>query len=101
LNTSEDVEFLFGKSVIDVKPKLFSKGTAVRELMTCEPFAGRTPIFIGDDTTDEAAFAVMPDLKGFAYSVGRLMTGTQGTFASPQDVRSWLARIWSRGGNPA
>jgi trehalose 6-phosphate phosphatase len=101
LNTSEDVEFLFGKSVIDVKPKLFSKGTAVRELMTCEPFAGRTPIFIGDDTTDEAAFAVMPDLKGFAYSVGRLMTGAQGTFASPQDVRSWLARIWSRGGNPA
>lgn len=100
-DADEDAEFLLGKSVIDVKPKIFSKGTAVRELMTCEPFAGRTPIFIGDDTTDESAFAVMPDLKGFAYSVGRRMRGAQGTFASPQDVRSWLATIWSQGGHPA
>jgi trehalose 6-phosphate phosphatase len=95
----EDVEFIFGKSVIDVKPKLFSKGIAVHELMTCEPFAGRTPIFIGDDTTDESAFAVMPELNGFAFSVGRQMNGVQGTFAGPEDVRSWLAKIWSQDGS--
>lgn len=94
---SGDVEFLFGKCVIDVKPKLFSKGLAVQELMTCKPFAGRTPLFVGDDTTDESAFAMLPALNGYGYSVGKAMAGTQGTFLSPQDVRSWLERLWSRG----
>ena len=61
---NDDVEFLLGNHVIDIKPKQFSKGSAVRELMTCPPFAGRKPIFIGDDTTDESAFAVLPDFSG-------------------------------------
>jgi trehalose 6-phosphate phosphatase len=93
-----DVEFLLGKYVIDIKPRLFSKGSAVRELMTREPFAGRTPLFIGDDMTDESVFAILPALDGSGYSVGREIAGTQGTFASPQDVRSWLRLVWSRNG---
>jgi trehalose 6-phosphate phosphatase len=95
---NDDVEFLLGNHVIDIKPKQFSKGSAVRELMTRPPFAGRKPIFIGDDTTDESVFAILPGLRGCGYSVGRTMGGTQGTFASPQDVRSWLRHIWSRTG---
>lgn len=96
-----DVEFLMGKSVIDVKSKLFSKGSAVKELMACEPFAGRTPLFIGDDTTDESVFAVLPDLDGTGYSVGRSIAGTQGTFATPQDVREWLTEISRQAGSRA
>ena len=61
---ASEVESLFGKAVIEIKPKHFNKGTAVTELMTCPPFAGRTPLFIGDDTTDEAVFAILPDLAG-------------------------------------
>jgi trehalose 6-phosphate phosphatase len=96
-NTS--VEFLIGKYVIDIKPKHFSKGSAVRDLMRRKPFAGRKPLFVGDDTTDESVFAILPDLKGCGYSVGTQVAGTQGTFASPQDVRSWLRQIWIRSGS--
>ena len=87
------IEVLPGKAVIEIKPRRFSKGSAVRELMTHPPFAGRTPLFIGDDTTDESVFGLLPQLAGIGCSVGRLIPGTQGTFRSPQHVRSWLARL--------
>jgi len=88
-----EVESLFGKAVIEVKPKHFNKGTAVTALMTHPPFAGRTPFFIGDDTTDEAVFAILRDLAGAGYSVGRPMAGADGLFDSPKAVRSWLVRL--------
>ncbi len=74
------VELLSGKAVIEVKTAGFNKGTAVRELMTHPPFAGRVPIFIGDDITDEDAFAVMPEFDGLAISVGRKVAGRRRTF---------------------
>jgi trehalose 6-phosphate phosphatase len=97
----DDIELVAGKSVIDIKSKLYSKGSAVTELMACEPFAGRTPIFIGDDTTDESVFAVMPELGGIGYSVGRCLEGAQGTFQTPHDVRDWLTEISRQSGSRA
>jgi len=94
-----EVESLFGKAVIEVKPKHFNKGMAVIDLMKREPFAGRTPLFIGDDTTDEAVFAILPDLAGYGFSVGREMAGADGVFASPQAVRAWLAELSNHAGS--
>jgi trehalose 6-phosphate phosphatase len=93
-----DIEILPGKAVIEVKPREFNKGSAVIELMAHAPFAGRTPIFIGDDTTDEAVFAILPRLAGHGYSVGRLMQGADASFASPQQVRAWLQRLSKHAG---
>jgi trehalose 6-phosphate phosphatase len=90
---SGPIEILPGKAVFEIKPAGFSKATGVRELMRYAPFAGRRPIFIGDDTTDETVFAIMPELDGIAFSVGREMAGVNGCFAAPANVRSWLARI--------
>jgi trehalose 6-phosphate phosphatase len=90
---SDAVEILPGKAVIEIKSAGFNKGTAVRELMTYPPFADRCPIFIGDDTTDEAAFAVLPDFGGLGISVGRKVAGIAGRFQAPSDVRNWLVRI--------
>ena len=56
-----DLEILFGKAVIEIKPTLFSKGSAVTELMTHPPFAGRVPLFIGDDMTDKSVFGILPE----------------------------------------
>jgi trehalose 6-phosphate phosphatase len=84
------VEILPGKAVIEIKPVGFDKGSAVRELMQRSPFAGRRPIFIGDDKTDEAAFAVLPDFDGLGFSVGRKVPGVKGHFDAPEDVRLWL-----------
>lgn len=86
-------ELLTGKAVIEVKAVGYSKGTAVRKLMTHAPFAGRIPFFIGDDITDEAAFAVMPEFHGVAISVGRSIPGMLGAFQSPGDVRQWLEHL--------
>jgi trehalose 6-phosphate phosphatase len=87
------VEMLPGKAVIEVKPAGFTKGTALRHLMGYPPFAGRHPIFIGDDITDEAAFAVLREFGGSGFSVGRHIPGVYGHFRAPGDVRRWLEEI--------
>ena len=61
--------------------------------MTHAPFRGRRPIFIGDDVTDESVFAMMPDLGGLAFSVGRRAQGVTDYFDEPRDVRAWLAHL--------
>lgn len=86
-------EILPGKFVIEVKPIGFNKGTAVIELMDMPPFKGRSPLFVGDDVTDDAVFAILPDLKGIGFSVGRIVPGVTGVFKNPEEVRNWLARI--------
>ena len=68
-----------------------SKGEGVRALMTAAPFAGRKPVFIGDDVTDESVFARLPQLGGIGFSVGRHFAGLAGIFDSPRDVRRALA----------
>jgi trehalose 6-phosphate phosphatase len=87
------VEVLPGKFVFEIKSAGFDKGTAVRWLMRRKPFAGRRPIFIGDDTTDEAAFAVLPEFDGVGISVGRRIEGVAHCFDTPHDVRMWLEQI--------
>jgi trehalose 6-phosphate phosphatase len=87
------IEVLPGKSVCEIKHSGFNKAAGVLELMTQEPFKGRRPIFIGDDVTDESVFAIMPDLGGLAFSVGRRAQGVAGHFDEPSDVRQWLAHL--------
>ena len=87
------IEVLPGKCVCEIKHSGFTKATGVRELMTHEPFKGRRPIFIGDDVTDETVFAIMPDFRGQAFSVGRRAQGVAGHFDEPRDVREWLAHL--------
>jgi trehalose 6-phosphate phosphatase len=87
------VEVLPGKFVFEIKSTGFDKGTAVRHLMTRAPFKARRPIFIGDDTTDEAAFAVIPEFDGVGISVGRRIPGATACYETPEEVRAWLARL--------
>jgi trehalose 6-phosphate phosphatase len=61
--------------------------------MRIAPFAKRTPVFVGDDVTDESVFAMLPELGGLGYSVGREVDGVCGVFGGPQDVRDWLADL--------
>src|SRR5437764_9297686 len=87
------IEVMPGKCVCEIKHSGFNKASGVSELMTHEPFKGRRPIFIGDDVTDESVFAIMPDLGGLAFSVGRRAKGVVSHFDEPRDVREWLARL--------
>jgi len=91
--TGEALEVLRGKAMFEVKRSGISKGDAVRHLMQRQPFAGRMPVFIGDDATDETVFAAMPALAGKGYSVGRKFARLAGIFATPEQVRDALSRL--------
>ncbi len=48
------------------------KGMAVRAFMDEAPFAGATPVFIGDDLTDEDGFGAVAAMGGFGILAGRM-----------------------------
>lgn len=89
----EATEVLPGKMMIEVKRPGIDKGAGISELMRHPPFAGRRPVFIGDDVTDEAAFAAMPGLGGQSFSVNRVFEGLSGIFSGPSQVRRALREL--------
>jgi len=89
----EITEVLPGKAMFEVKRPAVNKGESVRQLMKLAPFAGRMPVFIGDDVTDESVFAILPDLGGMGFSVTRQFPGLTGIFDSPAQVRDALQRL--------
>lgn len=86
-------EVLPGKAVFEIKRAGTNKGDGVRNVMAHAPFAGRRPVFIGDDVTDEAAFAALAEFGGQGFSVGCRFDGVSGVFASPEQVRQALRRL--------
>lgn len=92
----DGLSILPGKSVIEIKPRGFDKGSGLQDLMSFAPFAGRRPVFVGDDVTDEAAFAVLPRFSGIGVSVGGIVPGASFNFDGPKDVRLWLQRLSDR-----
>ena len=98
---ANSVEILPGKLVLEIKPAGINKAVAVQDLMTRAPFAGRNPIFIGDDTTDEPVFGILAQFGGLGFSVGRIVAAVNGHFDKPDTVRSWLARIAAEAEGPA
>jgi trehalose 6-phosphate phosphatase len=95
-----NLEVMSGKAVIEIKEPGFNKGTGLRRIMDAAPFAGRRPVFLGDDVTDEDAFAALPEFSGLGISVGRLLPGASRSVRSPSDVRNWLARMVDLGQTP-
>lgn len=83
---SEGFTILPAKMAFEVKPKTSSKGRAVALLMEATPFMGRTPVYVGDDITDEDGIAMAEKLGGFGLRVADAFAG------QPQNVRDWVAR---------
>jgi len=61
------------------------KGKALEFFMRESPFAGRKPVFVGDDVTDEPAIEAANRLGGLGMHVARDFDG------GPSSVRAWLA----------
>jgi trehalose 6-phosphate phosphatase len=61
-----------GKMMIEVRAPGGDKGTAIRTLMRESPFAGGTPVFMGDDLTDEPGFVAAAELGGAGILVGEV-----------------------------
>src|SRR5262249_61119248 len=82
-----------GRAVRELRGRGWERGGGGRGLMRPPPFAGRRPVFVGDDVTDASVFAVLPEFGGVGFSVGRMFAGTAHCFSVPHDVRNWLAQI--------
>ena len=81
-----------GNQVFELKPKGFSKATAAEAFMNEWPFTGRTPVFVGDDLTDEPGLRFVERAGGVSIAVGDRLTG-QWRLDDPREVRRWLAAI--------
>ena len=79
-----------GKRVVEIKPAGKDKGIAVLEFLQEEPFRGRTPVFVGDDSTDEHAFVTVNRLHGHSVKVGPGRTAARGRLPDVRAVRAWL-----------
>ena len=82
-----------GHCVFELKRPGIDKGAAIADFMDRPPFAGRRPVFVGDDVTDTPGFATVRQHGGLAYSVSHAFPGVLGTFTDPAAVRRWLADI--------
>ena len=70
----------------EVKPRGADKGRAVHSLMARPPFAGRVPVYVGDDVTDEDGMRAARALGGIGLRV-------QDSFGTAAGVRAWLAAL--------
>jgi len=65
-----DYRIQFGKMVAEILPASSGKGPIIARFMEEPPYAGRTPVFIGDDLTDENGFTTVHRLGGVAVRIG-------------------------------
>lgn len=82
-----------GKCVIELRPAGSDKGRAVLEYLAELPFAGRRPVFVGDDATDEHAFVVVNQHGGISVKVGHGRTRADFRLAGVDAVHEWLAAL--------
>ena len=80
---------LAAKMAWEVRPAGTDKGVAVRGLMRLPPFAGRLPVFVGDDVTDEDGIAAARELGGVGLMVPEV-------FGDAAGVRAWVAELASK-----
>ncbi|MBI3140292.1 MAG: trehalose-phosphatase [Rhodocyclales bacterium] len=91
--TGEGFRLQPGKMVLELKPAGRDKGVAIREFMDEPPFAGRVPVFVGDDATDEHGFAVVNDLGGCSVKVGPGPSAAGWRLPDVAAVRAWLETV--------
>ena len=90
----EEFQLQQGKAVLEIRPSGHHKGTVVEAFMAEAPFHGRTPVFIGDDVTDEDAFRTVNRLGGHSIRVGTdRSTAAQYEIDSVNEALQWLSSL--------
>lgn len=90
VHASPGLTLLHGKMVVEAKPGGATKGGAIEDFMREPPFAGRTPLFIGDDITDEVGFSSVQRMGGLGVKVGGGPSVAWQRIATPEQFRREL-----------
>lgn len=85
-----------GKMVLEIKPAEGDKGTAIAAFMQEDPFRGRTPVFVGDDATDEDGFRAVNRLGGVSVKVASGPSSAKHRLPDTDAVIDWLEELVSR-----
>ena len=80
----DSYRLIAGKMVFEIAPSAHDKGAAIRQFLQAPPFKGRSPVFFGDDVTDEDGFRVVNELGGLSVRIGD--TGNS-------EARYWLQGV--------
>ncbi|MEX3606615.1 MAG: trehalose-phosphatase [Burkholderia sp.] len=81
-----------GKMVFEIKPMGVDKGRAITAFLGEPPFAGRRPVFAGDDLTDEKGFAVVDAAGGLSIKIGTGDTSAKTRLDSVEAMRTQIAQ---------
>jgi trehalose 6-phosphate phosphatase len=96
-----EFEVQLGKMVVELRPSGKDKGVAIAEFLDEPPFKGRTPVFVGDDLTDEFGFALINRVGGHSVKVGEGESAARWRLPDSAAVRAWLAAFVARAGESA
>ena len=83
-----------GHCVAELLPAGVNKAHAVAEFMREHPFAGRMPVYVGDDLTDEPAFEWVNAAGGVSVGVKLARaTAARARLDSVAEVHAWLRAL--------
>jgi trehalose 6-phosphate phosphatase len=88
------LELQRGKMMVEVRSPGHDKGSGITAVMSTSPFLGSTPIFVGDDLTDERGFRRCAEMGGAGVLVGA-PRATAAIYRLPNvaAVHEWLGAL--------
>jgi trehalose 6-phosphate phosphatase len=87
---------LRGKMVVEAKAALADKSSAIAAFMQEAPFAGRRPLFAGDDVADEAGFGWVQTYGGMGIKIGNGSSQAHMHLDNPAALHQWLEQAVQR-----
>ena len=90
--TDERIGLVHGKMVVELKTTVRTKADAIGDFMDKTPFAGRMPVFFGDDVTDEDGFEAVNSRGGISIKIGEGETIASVRLPDTAAFRHWLNR---------
>ena len=83
-----------GHAGLEFLPLQALKSAAIERFMANHPFAGRRPVFIGDDVSDEVGFRYVNSRGGISIRVGQnVRTDAAHALVNVMEVHRWLAGL--------